>query len=77
MFDMTELCKLYRIVLDEAVTEVGKKQFLELMRVALATVKEKRQEISSAISDDTKNRFIELLATLKNTKSSSQESAAA
>ena len=67
VFDKTELVKLYELAFEEKVKSVNKKQYLALMRklFTLVTTEEGKQQVASAISTGTKQRFADLLQKLK------------
>ena len=67
VFDKAELVKLYELALEQKVKTVDKKQYLALMRglVTLIKTEKKKEEVVSAISTDTKQRFAALLQELK------------
>lgn len=67
VFDKNELIKLYELAFEQKVKSVNKKQYLALMRklFTLVTTEEGKQQVASAISKDTKQRFDDLLQELK------------
>ncbi len=67
LFNNAELVKLYELAFEEKVETVNKKQYLALMRrlLTLVRTKKEKQQVVSAISTDTKQRFANLLQELK------------
>ena len=67
VFDKTELVKLYELAFEQKVKTVNKKQYLALMRklFTLVRTEKEKQQVVSAISTDTKQRFADLLQELK------------
>ena len=67
VFDKNELVELYEVAFEEKVKTVNKDQYLALIRKLSTLVKTKKgkQQVASAISKDTKQRFTYLLQELK------------
>lgn len=63
VFEHSELVDLYKLVLDQRVKNVKKKQFLQLMRVLVQKVEGKsdRERIGALIGDGTRSRFTTLI----------------